>query len=187
MLRIALILVLLGASACAPVLDRQFMDQGAREFRLSHLAETPEVFQGKLFVLGGVIAETRVTERGSEVQAIFAPVDSYGYLKSPGHYQGRFIAFYPRRQGLLDPLVYAKGREITLAAEFRELRKGKIDEMDYSFPVFEIRQIYLWDIRPEVYYAPRHPYGAYPWGYDPWYYDPWWGRRPYPGPPPPWW
>ena len=32
---------------------------------------------------------------------------------------------------MLDPLVYRKGREITLAGDFVEVRKGKIDEMEY--------------------------------------------------------
>jgi hypothetical protein len=56
--------------------------------------------------------------------------------------------------------------------------------MEYSYPVFEIEQIYLWDERKEYYY-PVYPY-YYPYPY--WWYDPWW--RPYPGPywpPPPGW
>jgi outer membrane lipoprotein len=88
---------------------------------------------------------------------------------------------------LLDPIVYRKGREITLAAEFLETKKGKIDDMEYIYPVFEIRQIYLWDEMRHYY---NYPYYNYP--YDPFYYSPFmYDRfgRPYPGPfwpPPPW-
>ena len=42
-----------------------------------------------------------------------------------------------------------------------ELRKGRIDEMEYTYPVFRIRQIYLWP-RERQYYPATY--------YDPWFY-----------------
>jgi outer membrane lipoprotein len=176
-------------AGCAPVLDRGLMDQGAREFQLNHLVETPEVFKDHLFILGGVIVETKLTEKYSQVEAVYVPVNASGSLKDDQRYEGRFLALYPRSLGLLDPLIYRKGREITLAGDFLELRKGRIDDMEYTYPVFVIRQIYLWD--EYRYYSGYWP-GYYPY-YSPYYYrspyfyDPW--MRPYPGPywpPPPW-
>jgi outer membrane lipoprotein len=171
-------------SSCAPVLSRQLMNEGVRNVPFSLLREAPDAYQGKIFILGGLIVETRFTEKGSQIEALSVPVDSYGYLKETEHSLGRFLAVYPKEKGLLDPLVYEKGREITLAGAFLEIRHGTIDEMEYSYPVFEIEQIYLWDERKEYYY-PVYPY-YYPYPY--WWYDPWW--RPYPGPywpPPPGW
>jgi len=168
------------------------MDQGARDFQLSHLVETPEVFKDHLFILGGLIVETKLTEKGSQIEVLFIPVNSSGYLRDSSRHQGRFLALYSRSKGILDPLIYRKGREITLAGDFVEVRKGKIDEMEYSYPVFEIRQIHLWDeYRDYPYYAWPYPY-YYPY-YSPYYYrspyfyDPW--GRTYPGPywyPHPW-
>jgi outer membrane lipoprotein len=185
-------IAVLALAGCAPVLDRGVMDQGAREFQLSHLVETPEVFKDHLFILGGVIVETKLTEKGSQIEALFIPVNSSGNLRDSSSHQGRFLAVYSRSKGILDPLIYRKGREITLAGDFVEVRKGKIDEMEYSYPVFEIRQIYLWDeYRDYPYYAWPYPY-YYPY-YSPYYYrspyfyDPW--GRTYPGPywyPHPW-
>lgn len=166
--------ILLALSSCSPVLDREVMKEGAREFSLAHLRESPEVFQGKLFILGGLIVETRFTEKGSQIEALSVPVDSLGYLREAGRTQGRFLALYPRSKGLLDPMVYRKGREVTLAGEFVEARKGKIDEMEYVYPVFEIRDIYLWEERKDYYTYPyydpfyyRSPFLYDPWG---WYY-----------------
>jgi outer membrane lipoprotein len=164
---------LLVLAACSPVLSRDVMKEGAREFSLNYLRETPEVFQGKLFILGGLIVETRLTEKGSQIEALSVPVDSYGHLDISAQSQGRFFAVFPRSKGLLDPMVYRRGREITLAAEFAAVRKGKIDEMEYVYPVFEVREIYLWEDRREYY----GPYYYYPY-YDPFYrspfpYDPW--------------
>jgi outer membrane lipoprotein len=169
--------------SCAPVLDRKLMNEGVRNVPFSELREAPDAYRGKIFILGGLIVETRFTEIGSQIEALYVPVDSYGYLKENEHSMGRFLAISPSERGLLDPLIFTKGREITLAGEFLEIRNGKIDEMEYAYPVFEIKQIYLWEERE--YYYPGYPY-YYPYPY--WWYDPWW--RPYPGPyspPPPGW
>lgn len=170
--------------ACAPVLNKELMYRGTREVPFSRLREVPDAYKGKLFILGGLIVETRFAEKGSQIEALAVPVDSRGYLKAIERTQGRFLALYPRSEGLLDPLVYKKGREITLAGEFVELRKGKIDEMEYVYPVFEIREIYLWEERINYYYAPYD----YPYYYrSPFLYDSW--GRPYANPywpPPPW-
>jgi outer membrane lipoprotein len=143
-------------SSCAPVLDRQLMYEGVRNVPFSRLREAPNAYQGKTFILGGLIVETRFAGKGSQIEALSVPVDSYGYLKETEHSMGRFLAIYPRESGLLDPLVYNKGREITLAGEFLGIQKGKIDEMEYAYPVFEIKQIYLWEERK--YYYPIYPY-----------------------------
>ncbi len=167
--------------ACSPVLNRELMDQGARDVPFSRLRETPEAYKGKLFILGGLIVETRLIEKGSQIEALSVPVDSHGYLKDTGRSNGRFLAVYPRSKGLLDPLVYKRGREITLAGEFVEARKGKIDEMEYVYPVFEIREVYLWEVQRD-YYWPAYYYPYYdPFYYrSPFLYDPW--GRPYSNP-----
>jgi len=186
-------IALLMLAGCAPVLNREFMQEGAREFQLGHLVETPEVFKDKLFVLGGVIVETKLKEKGSQIEAIFVPVNSYGDLRDLDRYQGRFLAVFDRSKGILDPMIYKKGRQVTLAGTFVDVQKGKIDELEYLYPVFEIRQIHLWE--EDSYYpygygwgSPYYYPGYYnhyrmPYAYDPWYY------RSYPGPywpPPPW-
>jgi outer membrane lipoprotein len=173
-------------TACSPVLNRELMKQGARDLPFNELRDAPDSFKGRLFILGGVVVNTRFTETGSQIEALYVPVDSYGYLNQGGNTSGRFLALYPRTRGLLDPVVYKKGREITLAAEFLETRKGKIDEMEYVYPVFEIKEIYLWDEMRNYYYAPYY-YPSYPYYYNsPFLHDPW--GRPYPNPywPPPW-
>jgi outer membrane lipoprotein len=175
---------LLMFSACSPVLNRELMKQGTHEFSLAYLRETPEVFKGKIFILGGLISEAKLTEKGAQIEALFVPVNSLGYLKSVARHEGRFLAIYPKSKGILDPLIYKKGREVTLAGEFIEARKGKIDEMEYLFPVFEIKDIYLWEERKDYYWPAYYPY-YYPYYNYPFLYDPW--GRPYPShywPPP---
>jgi outer membrane lipoprotein len=167
--------VALVLSACSPVLTREVMREGARDISFNQLREAPDAYKGKLFILGGLIAENRFSEKGSQIEALRVSVDSLGYLRGSERTQGRFLALYPKSKGLLDPMVYKRGREITMGGEFVEVRKGKIDEMEYVYPVFEIREIYLWQEQKE-YYGPNY---YYPYYYDPFYYrspfmyDPW--------------
>ncbi len=181
MKRIGIILIcFLALSACAPVLDRELLREGARNIPLSQVREHPEAYQGRLFILGGVIVDTKVTDKGSQVEVLAVPVNAQGYLRDLDQYEGRFLALYPRTSGLLDPLIYKKGREVTLAGSFMENRQGKIDEMEYTYPVFEIKQVYLWEEQRDYYYMMQaYPY-YYPYPYSYGWYDPWW--QPFPPP-----
>ena len=171
-------------ASCSPVLNRELMNQGMREVPFSRLREAPDAYKGKLFILGGLIVNTRLLENGSQIEALYVPVDAYGYLTEGETAHARYLAVLPRAKGLLDPMVYKKGRQMTLAGEFIEIRKGKIDEMEYPYPVFEIKQVYLFD-EDRYYPYPYYPY-YYPYYSTPFMYDRW--GRPYPNPywPPPW-
>jgi outer membrane lipoprotein len=151
-------------TACSPVLSRELMREGSRDVSFERMREAPDEYKGKLFILGGLIVDSRFTEEGLQIEALYVPVDSYGNLKEGALIEGRFLANYPTSKGLLDPVVYKRGRSITLAGEFREVTKGKIDEMDYPYPVFEIRQIYLWS----EYYTDPYYYYPYPFMYNRW-------------------
>jgi outer membrane lipoprotein len=185
MKRMAVLAVSLFLAACAPVLDRELIEQGERNVSLNELRRNPGAHKGKLYILGGVIVETRFVQNGSRVEVLSYPVDSRGSLEYRERSEGRFWAILPEDKGLLDPVVYEKGRRVTLAGVFLDTRTGKIDDREYAYPVFEIRQIHLWDESEYItypyypYYSP-HPYWSYPYRYYP-YWGPW-------GPPPPgWW
>lgn len=168
--------------SCAPVLDRNLMNQGQRNPSLNELRTNPDAYKGKLYILGGVVVDARFTQNGSQIEVLSKPVDSYGSLKDTQQSMGRFLAIYPKEKGLLDPVIYKKGRDVTLAGEFIETRKSKIDDYEYVYPVFEIRQIYLWE---EQQYYNAYPYPYYPsYYYDP-FWNPYWG--PWPHRPPGWW
>jgi outer membrane lipoprotein len=176
-----IIFALITLSSCAPVLHNELLSRGIFDMSASVITEDPDLYKGKLFIMGGVIANTKATEAGSMIEALYVPVDAMGFLKDVRPHN-RFLAIYPKEKGILDPMIYSKGREITIAGEFLEARRGKIDDMEYTYPLFEIKDIYLWEERAEYYFImpPPYPpfYPAYryydPWYYNPWYYDPWW-------------
>lgn len=165
-------------SSCASVLRKDLMEEGIYDFNLSEVKQNPVSYEGRLFILGGIIVRTTVTKEGSLIEAIYAPVNSQGYLRGITATDGRFLAIFKGKE-LLDPLIFSEKREITLAGRFIELRKGTIDEREYSYPFFEIEQVHLWketresnyyDYRYYPYYYPPPPYFRYRQHYYPW----WW-------------
>ena len=168
--------------SCVPVLTRDLMQKGIYNTRLSEVKQDPVLNKGKLFILGGIIVKTTVTKEGSLIEAIFVPVNSFGYLKEYKTTSNeRFMALY-RGKELLDPLIYSEKREITLAGEFIEIRKGFIGEMEYDYPLFEIKEIYLWEeykgnnyySYPPYYPPPYYRYWNSPYYFDRYPYYPWW-------------
>lgn len=166
-------------SSCSPVLRQELLRAASPEVPFQNIANDPSLYRGKLFVLGGLIVKTSNTEKGSLIEAVYIKSTASGYLQTPDKAHSRYLAFYPREKGILDPAIYRQGREITLAGQFIETRKGKIDEMDYVFPVFEIKDIYLWEEYITIPYGPPYsPYyypSPYPYWYDRWdryYYPP---------------
>ncbi len=168
------LLILMGLIlfSCAPVLKKDLLQKGTFDLQLSEIKQNPAVNKGRLFILGGIIVKTTVTKDGSLIEAIYVPVNSRGYFKSFRTSNGRFLAIY--REKLLDPLIYSERREITFAGEFIEIRKDKIGEMEYSFPLFEIKEIYLWEEVEERDYHYIYPYYYPSWYYRPRPYYPWW-------------
>lgn len=167
--------------SCAPVLTSNVMQQGTNTVRFSDLKRNPVLNRGKLFILGGIIVKTTLTKEGSLIEAIYVPVNSMGHLKSPGASNERFLALYKSNE-LLDPIIYSEKREVTVAGEFLEVRKGNIGEMEYFYPLFDIKEIHLWEAYkepdyyrypPYFYPPPYYRYRHYPYG-DHYPYYPWW-------------
>lgn len=174
MKKILLALTLFLAS-CTPVLRYETMQSALLNPPVHEMRNDPLAYQGGLFVFGGIIADIRVTEEGSLIEGMFVPVDARGYLLDPPVASERFLALYPRTAGILDPMVFKKGREVTVAGTFTALREGRFEEMEYVYPLFLISEIYLWDKA----YIPYRPYPYLYWWYDPWWYGPgpryyWW-------------
>jgi outer membrane lipoprotein len=171
-LSLACSLILL--SCARPVLHKNYLLEGDRNVSFVALRERPDQYRGRLFIFGGVIVSTRLFERGSEIEAMHVPVDGSGYFEESGRSEGRFLAILPKDAAMLDPEIFRWGRRVTVAAEFMGITNGRIDEMEYAYPEFRIKQIYLWAKERSYYYAP--PYYYDPWFYPfPYYYwGPWW-------------
>jgi outer membrane lipoprotein len=164
------LLILPVALSCAPVIKRDLMSRAIVNPSLKALQKEPDRYRGRLFVLGGKIVRTRVTDEGSLVEAVVLPVDDYGYISDYPYTGGRFIARLKTEAGILDPAMFREDLEVTVAGVFRELREGRIDEGRYLFPLFDIEEIHLWEEAEPTYYIIEpfpgwfyYPYPAYPY------------------------
>jgi len=153
MKRLSALFLLLVLLSCAPVIRKDLMEQGTRNPDLASLVQNADANRDKLFVLGGIIARTTVTPEGSEIEALYVPVDSYGRTERASASSMRYMAIYPKERGVLDPLIYKRHRSMTIAGVFTGTTKGMLDKMAYVFPVFTIVQIHL---QTEEQYA-EHP------------------------------
>ena len=141
------------ASCATPAIQQSLLERGRRDIAPIELSKNPGPYLGGLFIFGGVIADTRLTADGTLIEALYLPVDRSGYLVEDGKepWNGRYLAFYPKERGFLDPLLYGQGRRITVAGTFIETRMGEIGQMSYVFPVLRVEDLRLWNQGSRVY------------------------------------
>lgn len=176
---LSLIIITVFISSCAHVISRQSREKARTDVSFSFLQKNIDKFIGSTFIFGGVIINIQNTDEGTIIEARHSPIDFQGAIIDPDVSEGRFMAMF---NGYLDPLIYKKGREITIAGELIGSREKTIGEIQYSYPLFAIREIFLWKEKKEFYAYPPPPYPyPYYWYRPPyWWYDPWWYRPYYP-------
>jgi outer membrane lipoprotein len=81
--------------------------------------------------------------------------------------EGRFIF---NSSNYLDPQVYKKGRQVTVAGKVIGEESRPVGEMNYRYPVIQSQEVYLWEDYSD--YPPYYPESYFSsWNY----YHRWWG------------
>ncbi len=118
---------------------------------------------------GGVIIEVENEQDSSLVQVLFYPLDPYDgrpQLNKPG--EGRFVI---KSTEFLDPVVYAKDKEVTVAGILTGDIERTIGKRVVRLPLISATVIHLWarNDRDDYYYSRRgfgdyrfNPYFGYP-------------------------
>jgi outer membrane lipoprotein len=177
-MRIALILtIVILASGCTTV-----PEQIQGEFtEVSPARVDPAVF-GSEVRWGGVILSARNTGKQTCFEILSRDLDKYLRPEVEDDTAGRYIAC---KDGFHDPLVFTKGREVTMTGEIRNIEVRKLDDFDYRYPVLDVDHLVLWEKRRNVVvyrgfndpWAWHYPYRGWGWGWG--WGHPW--RGPYPG------
>jgi outer membrane lipoprotein len=147
--------------SCAHVISKESLTGATSDVQFASILKNTEAHLNNTFVFGGIISETTLTGDGSEIEVVQTPLDRFGAIIDRDISEGRFIVKASKK---LDPLIYKEGREITIAGRLTGSRKKMLGDVEYKYPVFESKEIYLW--REDRYYAPYLYYS------DPYYYDP---------------
>lgn len=107
---------------------------------------------------GGVVADVENEQNASLVQVLFYPLNSYGRPMLDEQPQGRFVI---KSTQFLDPLVYAKNSEITVAGSLNGSIERTIGKKVVSLPLVVATTLYLW---PDYNYNNYYGYGGYGYG-----------------------
>ena len=153
------------ALSCAHVISKEHRDEAVKDLRFDQLTDNTEAYFNKMFIFGGIIAETKLTGKGTEIEVVQSPLDKFGNIIDEDVSEGRFIITTTK---YLDPLIYRKGRDITVAGVLSGSKKGLIGEIEYTYPVFEARELYLF--KEEECFPYPYPYWYGPFYYPPFYY-----------------
>lgn len=145
--------ILLLVTGCVPVISEQIRKQEKPGITFKEVLEVPDRYKGELIVLSGFIVGAKNTEGGTLLEVLQSPSDSRGKPKDIDKSEGRFLAFDDRHQ---DSNLYVKGQPITVAGEIQGKRILPLGEMEYTYPVIQIKELYLW---PKV--RRPHPYSYY--------------------------
>ena len=162
-------LVALLSTGCSHALSSAVRQQIDTTLSLAQLRTAPEVYKDRIVMLGGDILSTRNLTEGTLIEVLQKPLDATDRPLDTDQTAGRFMALC---EGYLDPAVYNKGRQVTLAGRVLGARPDTVGEITYVYPLLACLEVYLWPPKPD--YRTVYPYG-YWW---PWYYPYWW--QPYP-------
>jgi outer membrane lipoprotein len=160
--------------SCAPF-PKEVMQEVKKDIEFNEVFKAPDAFKGETVIWGGVIIETITRTDDTLIIVRQAELDFQKQPKELDKSAGRFLVRY---RGFLDPAIYSKDREITVAGTIAGKEERPVGEHRYTYPVIDARALRLWEKRKEL------P----PYYYDPWYGDPFfypWG--PYPGYRHPYW
>jgi outer membrane lipoprotein len=141
------------------------------------LIGAPQQYVGRTIMLSGIVLSAKRTTARTEIEILELPSRGEGPQKTERiRSRGRFLAV---QEAFLDPAVVAAGTPLTVIGEVTGQTTKALDEIEYTYPVLEIKHLIDWDeVAAE---AVKESAGAY---YGSYYYPPnayWWGPYgPYP-------
>ncbi len=163
---------LLTLIGCTSPITKTLRQEAAPGVTLPKVLNTPEAYRGDTVIWGGYIIHTVNSHQGSQIFILQTLLGSRDKPEATETSEGRFIANSAR---FLDPLVYGKGRPVTVAGTVTGVKSvtNKKTGTTYAYPVVQVKQLYLWEQTNA-----SSPYGEPYWWYDP-YWDGYWDF-PYP-------
>lgn len=174
--RIMLVACCLTPGACVTAYDASRDAAGAApQITFVQLKAAPDSFKGQSVVFGGEVLTARRLKNGTRVEILQLPLDQ---SSRPGtnltQSQGRFLAIH---REFLDPATLPYGTRVTVTGDVTGSITMPLDEVDYIYPVIDIKNLQVWAEIDETSPRMRPYYGPGPsWGP---YWNPYWRPLPY--------
>jgi outer membrane lipoprotein len=145
--------LLLSACASGPRISTEGINSTATP-RLA--AAEIESLRGGKVLWGGVIVNSTNLEEWTRLEVLAYPLDSSQRPRTSLEPTGRFLAI---EQGYLETVDYRQGRLVTVKGNLRETQEGEIGDADYTYPIVETDQLYLWPEEQAVDSSPGVHFG----------------------------
>ena len=130
--------------ATGPKFDTTDINQGMTPQQA--IAES-EVLQGTGVMWGGMVISVTNLKQVTQFEILAYPLSANQKPQVEQTPLGRFLARYT---GYLETRDYQQGRLITVTGKLSGKSVGRIGESDYTYPVLEITQPYLWPKQDET-------------------------------------
>lgn len=163
------LLALCSLSGCAHVISDEARKLVDPTITFDRLRANPDAYVGKFVILGGVIAGTKNTREGGQLEIVQVQLSDDEMPEDSFRSGGRFLATTP---DFLDVMIYKPNRLVTLMGEVKSKKTQPLDDVDYTYPVIAIRELHVWksyDYERGYPYPPPAPF----YDYDPYYYGYW--------------
>jgi outer membrane lipoprotein len=152
-------------AGCVRAISKDLRAQVDENVSVGHALKNPDPSIQKTVMWGGVIVDAKNLKEGTLFEIVQKPISFEGRPRDVDQSEGRFLALY---EGYLDVAIFSSGREVTVAGPLTRLKKKRLGEIEYTYPMVVAKEIYLWSKRTEE----KHYY--YPYWYGPRYRgDPW--------------
>lgn len=116
------------------------------------LTQHVDQFQHEIVRWGGVIVDVENAEDRARLTVVHFPLTRYGKPITSENSDGRFVVLSER---FLDPIIYSKGKLITVIGQVDGSETQKIDKRTLTLPVILLQENHLW---PENYTEGSRPY-----------------------------
>ncbi|MDD5168086.1 MAG: Slp family lipoprotein [Syntrophales bacterium] len=146
----AFLLIVFGAVilvSCTPF-SKEIISRVDDTVTIAAVRKNPEQFKGKMVLWGGVIIETENSQDESKILVLQTALNIVDRPLNLDRSEGRFIV---KEKGFFDPVIFARGREITVAGQIIGKEDLPLGKIRYEYPVIVPAQFILWE-RPEYYY-----------------------------------
>lgn len=182
------LLICLLLSACAG-LPSAIKDVPVKDISYSQASQNLDNYKDTSVRWGGVIIDVENEQNFTLLQILSYPLNYYGRPQLSKPTEGRFVI---KSTEFLDPAVYAKDKEVTVAGTLQGDIERTIGKKTVRLPLLASKAIYLWPIYQNYpYYGYGYPgfggyggyggFGGYPYSGYGYYGNPFWGGyyRPY--------
>ncbi len=136
-----LFIAVLLLSGCTSVLSSAVVDKADKSITFEMLRADPNLYKGKILILGGTIEQVADAKQGSLLTVVQKPLDYWGKPVRTTSSGGYYLVFSYRH---LDSLAYALGRDITVAAEVAGTRLKALGDNEFDYPLLILKELKLW-------------------------------------------